>query len=56
MREIFAVLKDRLVVYATGIRYGKGGGSGQKEERRTLGQGAIQEGEKGGKELRIASA
>lgn len=54
-REIFAVLKDRLVVYTTGIRCGEGGGSRQKEERGALGQGAIQESDKGRKELRIAS-
>lgn len=55
MREIFAVLKDRLVVYTTGIWCGEGGGSGQKEEWSALGQGAIQEGDKGRKELSIAS-
>lgn len=55
MREIFAVLKDRLVVYATGIWCSEGGGSGQEEERCTLGQGTIQEGDNGCEELRIRS-
>lgn len=55
MGEIFAVLKDRLVVYATGIRCGEGGRSGQEEERCALGQGTVQEGDNGCEELRVGS-
>lgn len=55
MREIFAVLKDRLVVYTTGIRCGEGRRSGHEKEGCALGQDTVQEGDNGCEELRVGS-